>query len=188
MKIRSALTLMLLAMILTASPAAFSQDQRLSTVAFAKDEKKEANSLTVVNQSGKTTALSAEKFAKLPRQTVKVKDHSGTAVSYEGVSLAEILRLAGVTFGKDLKGPLLANCLLAEAVDGYRVVFALPEIDPAMTDNIILLADRKDGQPLDAKQGPYKVIVPHEKRPSRWVRQVIKLSIVHAGESPKQKP
>jgi hypothetical protein len=52
--------------------------------------------------------------------------------SPEFFCLAEVLRVAGVTLGKDLKGPLLANGLIVEAADGYRVVFALPEIDPAM--------------------------------------------------------
>jgi hypothetical protein len=150
-------------------------------------DQKQTNALIVVNEAGKTTSISAEDYAKFPRQTMKVKDHSGTLVTYEGVSLAEILRAAGVTLGKDLKGPLLANGLLVEATDGYRVVFALPEIDPAMTDNVVLVADRKDAKPLEAKEGPYRLVVPHEKRPARWVKQVIKFSVVRVGELAKQK-
>jgi len=152
-----------------------------------KGYQKQTNALTVINETGKTTSISAEDFAKLPRQTVKVKDRSGTLVTYEGVSLAEILRAAGVTLGKDLKGPLLANGLVVEATDGYRVVFALPEIDPAMTDNVVLVADRKDGKPLKAKEGPYRLVVPHEKRQARWVRQAIKLSVIPVGTPAKQK-
>src|SRR6516165_159095 len=86
----------------------------------SKDDQKQASSLTVLNEAGKTTAMTAEDFAKLPRQTLKVKDRTGAAVVYEGVSLAEVLRSAGVVLGKELKGPLLANALLVEATDGYR--------------------------------------------------------------------
>jgi len=134
-------------------------------------------SLTLVNESGTVTVLSAKEFAKLPRQSLKAKDHSGAPAEYEGVTLAEVLQTAKVALGKDLKGPLLANCLLVEAADGYRVTFALPEVDPSMTDNLVLLADRKDGKPLDAKEAPYRLVVPQDKKYSRWVRQVTRISV-----------
>ena len=70
--------------------------------------------------------------------------------------------------------------LLVEAADGYRVVFALPELDPAFTDRVILLADRADGHPLDNKEGPFHIVVPGEKRMARWVRQVTSLKVVQA--------
>ena len=47
--------------------------------------------------------------------------------------------------------------LVVEAADGYRAVFALPELDPAFSDRVILLADRRDGKPLDGKEGPLRV-------------------------------
>ena len=62
--------------------------------------------------------------------------------------------------------------VVIEAVDGYRVVFSLAELDPALTDRIILVADSKDGQPLPSREGPFRIIVPGEKIPARWVRQV----------------
>jgi hypothetical protein len=79
-----------------------------------------------------------------------------------------------------LKGKRLASCLLVEAADGYRVVFALPELDPAFTDKRVLLAFLKDGKALDDKEGPYRIVVPDEKRMARWVRQVTTLKIVNA--------
>jgi hypothetical protein len=42
----------------------------------------------------------------------------------------------------------------------------------------VLLADKRDGQPLPQANGPYQIIVPQEKRPTRWVRQVTALQIV----------
>jgi len=99
-----------------------------------------------------------------------------------------VLVAAKVTLGKGLKGPLLANCLLVEAADGYRVVFSLPEIDPALTDKVVILADRKDGKPLDDKEGPFRLIVPHDKLAMRWVKQVTRASVRSAaGPVPDRK-
>jgi hypothetical protein len=68
---------------------------------------------------------------------------------------------------------------VAEAADGYRVVIALPEMDPAFTDKEIVLAFLKDGKPLDEKEGPYRIVIPDEKRPARWIRQLTALKIVN---------
>ena len=124
--------------------------------------------------------LTASEIAKLPRRTVRAKGHDGKESAFEGVPLVEVLKSAGVKFGNDLRGPALATYLLVEASDGYRVVFALPELDPASTDRVVLLADRRDGVPLDGKEGPLRIVIPDEKRHSRWVRQVIALRLRRA--------
>lgn len=55
---------------------------------------------------------------------------------------------------------------------------ALPELDPAFTDKQVVLAFLKNGKPLDDKEGPYRIVIPDEKRMARWVRQVTALKIV----------
>jgi hypothetical protein len=77
-----------------------------------------------------------------------------------------------------MKGKRMASCLLVEAADGYNVVLALPELDPAFTDKQVVLAFLKNGKPLDDKEGPYRIVIPDEKRMARWVRQVTALKIV----------
>jgi hypothetical protein len=77
-----------------------------------------------------------------------------------------------------MKGKRLASCLLVEAADGYSVVFALPELDPAFDDKQVVLAFSRDGRPIDDKEGPYRIVIPEEKRMARWVRQVTTLKIV----------
>lgn len=136
-----------------------------------------AQEITVQNESSATIKLTSAEIAVLPHQAIAVEDH-GKSVRYEGVPLRLVLEKAHVTFGDSLRGKRLADCLLVEAADGYRVVFALPELDPGFTDRVILLADKADGHPLDAKEGPFRVIVPGEKRMARWVRQVTALRVV----------
>ncbi len=116
----------------------------------------------------------------LPRSSVTVKERDGLA-TYGGVALGAVLARAGVPQGKDLRGPMLGQVAVVVASDGYRVAFAFPELDPAFTDRIVLLADTKNGQPLDAKSGPYRVIVPDEKREARWIHSVTEIDIETPG-------
>ena len=92
---------------------------------------------------------------------------------------ADTVGAAGIGLGESLRGKRLASCLLVEAADGYRAVIALPEIDPAFTDKQIVLAFLRNGKPLDEKEGPYRIVIPDEKRMARWVRQVTTLKIVN---------
>lgn len=123
--------------------------------------------------------LSAADLSKLPRRTVTGKDH-GRAATFEGVMLVDVMRLAGVKFGEGLRGKNLELYLVVGASDGYKAVFALPELDPAFTDRVILLADKRDGKPLAGEEGWLRIVVPDEKRQARWVRQVISLTVRRA--------
>ncbi|WP_254448541.1 hypothetical protein [Spirosoma rhododendri] len=64
-----------------------------------------------------------------------------------------------------------------KAADGYEVVFALAELDPDFSTRTILLADSVDGAPLADGMGPYRVVVPGEKKPARWIRQVTEMAV-----------
>jgi len=133
--------------------------------------------LIVQNESGKQTVLARAEIEALPHVKVTA-GVSGSSTTFEGVPLKALLERGGVGFGETMKGKRMASCLLVEAADGYRVVIALPEIDPAFTDKQIVVAFLKDGKPLDAKEGPYRIVIPDEKRMARWVRQVATLKIV----------
>jgi len=71
--------------------------------------------------------------------SVEVKDHDGSLTIHEGVPLAELLKSAGAPIGEKLRGANIASYVLAEAKDGYRVVFALAELDPAFTNSQVLV-------------------------------------------------
>ncbi len=134
--------------------------------------------LTVQTDSGKQVVLNRSDLETLPHIKVTAAEHSSGPVNFEGVTLKSVLEKAGVAFGESMKGKRLTNCLLVEAADGYRAVIALPELDPAFTDKQALLAFLRDGKPLVEKEGPYRIVIPDEKRMARWVRQVTTLKIV----------
>jgi len=122
--------------------------------------------------------LSVADIAAFRRQTVAVADDQGTRVGYTGVPVVEILQKAGAPLGKELKGPNMALGVIASASDGYRVLFSLTEFDPAFNDRAVLLADRRNGKPLDSREGPLRLIVAGDKRHARWIRGVTSLEVV----------
>ena len=122
--------------------------------------------------------LTAADLTALPPREQTTTDKEGKKHVYRGVALADVLHLAGAPAGQAIHGPVLAEAVLATAADGYQAVFALPETDPDFSPQTILLATSRDGQPLPPHDGPYQLIVPLEKKPARWVRQVTGLKVV----------
>ena len=126
--------------------------------------------------------LSIADLKKMPRKTLKVLNpHEKKDEVYEGVPLQELLRRAGVPQGDSLSGAAMATYVLAEAADGYRVVFSLAELDSDFVDAEVIVADTMDGAPLSPKQGPFKIVAPHEKRPARWVRMLKSITVVRVA-------
>src|SRR5436190_2106337 len=101
--------------------------------------------------------VTAAELNKLPRISATVYDRDGTEHRYEGVLVAELLRRAGQALGDEMRGPVMQRYVVMTAHDGYRIVFALPELDPAFTNTPVLVADRMDGQPLSARDGPLRI-------------------------------
>jgi len=118
---------------------------------------------------------------KLAQRTVKARGHNGEEHAYTGVNLGDLLAAAGVPRGAELHGPYLHDYVLATAADKYSVVFALPELDPAYTDKTVLVVWSRDDQPLAAGQGPLAIVAPEDKRPARWVRQLLRIAVKDAA-------
>ena len=124
--------------------------------------------LSVIDEQGTAHELSADDLAPL-RKGVKVTDGAGSRSSTKGYELAEVLKHCGVMLG-EVAAPDVASYVLLEAEDGYRVVLAIAEVDPATTDKMVLLADRRDGKVLPEKERPFRLVIPDEKRQVRWIR------------------
>lgn len=122
--------------------------------------------------------VSAQTLAGLPRRTLTVTEESGTTATYSGVDLDAVLIAAGAPKGPAIGGAALASYVLIRASDGYRVTFSLPELDAAYTDRVTLLADQRDGAPLRANLGPFRIVVPGEKRHARWVDGVTEIDVL----------
>src|SRR5579863_3794670 len=87
----------------------------------------DADVVQVTGEVKEPLTLSAADLAKMPRATVRTTSN-GMETVYEGVWLHEVLKKAGVPQGGELRGKALASYVLAEAQDGYEVVFSLGEL------------------------------------------------------------
>ena len=129
-----------------------------------------------INDAPPVTPTAAD-LAKLPRHTAVLTDH-GKQISYEGVLVQDLLAANGLDFGKGLHGKQLSSYLAASATDGYEVVYALADFDPTVVDSGIIVADKRDGGPLAPNEGALRMIVPHDKRPTRSIRMLQELDVV----------
>jgi len=126
--------------------------------------------------------LSVNDLKKLPRTIVKVLNpHDHKEEIYEGVAVQELLGRAGVPQKERLRGSAMAMYVLAEASDGYRVLYALAELDSDFQDSEVIIADTMNGAPLAEKQGPFKMVAPHDKRPARSIRMLKSITVVTAS-------
>jgi len=103
----------------------------------------------------------------------------GEATRYSGVEVRRLLEQAGQkTTG--LRGRDLARYVVIEARDGYRVVFGMGDFDSSLRDRRILLADSSGGQPLDAQEGPWRLVIVGDDRGARSVRMVSTIRVREA--------
>ena len=123
--------------------------------------------------------LTVADLKNMPRKKLTVVNpHNKKTEVYEGILLEDLLHKAGVTQGENLRGAAMATYVLAEAIDGYRVVFSLAELDSGILESEVIVADTLDGAALGGKEGPFKLVAPHEKRPARWVRMLKSITVV----------
>jgi DMSO/TMAO reductase YedYZ molybdopterin-dependent catalytic subunit len=119
-------------------------------------------------------SLSRVDFDAFPRTQLTAKDKAGASHDYDGVALTTILGKAGVPIKDAFKGAHAAKYLQVKGADGYVVVLALPEFD----HQDFLVADKMDGKPLPDGQGPLQIIAPDDLHHSRWVKNVVELSVL----------
>ncbi len=142
-----------------------------------------ADHLTVGGSVPKPFTLSLDDLQKLPHVTIQVMDtHNNKQETYEGVPLADLLKQAGAPQGEQIRGALMTTYVIAEGSDGYRALFSLAELDSGFEDSGVIVADRMDGAPIAGDGGPLRLVVPHDKRPARWVRMLESVTI---GSVPK---
>ncbi len=117
-------------------------------------------------------------LAALPHKTITVfNEHAKANQTYSGVALIDLLKPLGVPdkpHGKDLR-----LYLVAEGSDGYEAVYAVAEANPDLHDGAVIVADTMDGKPL-ADSGPLQIVSTDEKRPARWVRNLVAIRVMAA--------
>ncbi|MBS1565853.1 MAG: molybdopterin-dependent oxidoreductase [Bacteroidetes bacterium] len=154
----------------------------LGTCRLNAQEKTIAASFRVSGEVTKPLTLTTQDLAAMKHVSATMKDRDGKDHPYKGVPIQDILDRAGATTGKQLRGENLSKYLLVKCADGYEVVFSLAELDSSFTDRVVVLADEMEGKPLPAGKGPFRLVVPGEKKPARSSFQVVEFVVRYAKE------
>jgi hypothetical protein len=125
----------------------------------------------------KTKTLSIADFDAMPQVTLTLSQH-GRPRAFQGVSLLALMRQVDGPWGDTLTGKQLNEVLLVTCADGYRVAYSIGEADPGTAKGQVLIVDKANGAPLDAKAGPFQIVVENDLRPARWAHQVQKVQLI----------
>lgn len=173
---RSAMLGLLLA--LTCVQPAFHANAQAAT---AQNAPASASTLDLSGPDGRHLTLSADALESLPQKAVRVHNpHTGADEAYQGVEISLLLARLDAPLGAKLHGNALTMYVVAEGTDHYRVVYSLAEVDPAFHGGTVIVADGMDGHRLDARNGPFKLVNTEDKRPARWVRNLVSLQLKSA--------
>lgn len=138
--------------------------------------------IKVYGEVTKPLKLYKDDLDKMKRITVMLQDRTGAPHSYAGVPVQALMEMAGVTTGKNLRGENLSKYLMVKSGDNYQVLFSLAELDSGFTDRVVILADEFEGKPIPDGKGPFRLVVPGEKKPARSSMQVIEFVVRFAKE------
>ncbi len=139
-----------------------------------------AGDLTLTAAAG-SQSLSLADLAKLPHRTLTVQNgHTHASETYSGVPLIDLFSRTGAPTGGDVRGKALSEYIIVTGSDGYRAVLSLGEIEPDFHPGTVLVADAMNGKPLDAKEGPFKLVVSEDTKPARSVHNLVSLELKQA--------
>lgn len=145
---------------------------------MAHGKAKVASTSLTVSIDGKTISLAAADLAAMLHETITViNGHTKASETYSGVAIAAILAKLGMPFEKANEHTLLRTILTAQGTDGYKVVLSTYETLAPIRGQSVLIADTLNGKPL-ADDGAFKLVIPGDARPQRWVQNLRALAFI----------
>ena len=104
-------------------------------------QQKDQPSITVEGLDGTKLTFTVEQLRQMPQDSVSLANpNPTTSEQYEGVLLRNLLAKVDTTIGKKLHADDLRDYVEVAGRDGYRVVFALAELEPTLQENKVLVA------------------------------------------------
>lgn len=127
--------------------------------------------------NGHTGTLDPATLAHMPPVATHVSfltEHGTEAADYTGATLWSVLQQLGLITSTNPRDRE-KQAIVVTGHDGYAVVLAMAEIDPAFENKQVLLADEVNGHPMSA--GEIRLVVPGDRRGGRSVRDVVRIDI-----------
>lgn len=145
---------------------------------FSRAPTPQAKGALTVRSGGRDSVLSAAQLATIPRHDLRVAgENSADSSTVSGVALWDLIQKAGLPPASASGRQRGATYVRLKGADGQSAVFGLVEIDPSFSKRMVLVADRRNGQPLDAAEGTWRAFVPDELRHARWIRGLVLIEV-----------
>ena len=146
----------------------------LATAASAQAQTS-APTLALQGADGHTVTLTDAQVREQHRASVTVP--WGEHHTYAGAPLSDLLALVGAPSDVRLHGPALDQIVVVTGSDKFIGVMSIAETSKAFRDAPVILADEEDGKLLDAKEGPWRLIIGGDLKPARSVRMVTTIEL-----------
>ncbi len=138
----------------------------------------ERSTTLTLTVGGVSKQLSARDLSAMPQSHVLVHNaHTNRDETYTGVALYDLLSASGFPLTKETQSMYLRSYLRAQGTDFYFVIYSASEVAPDLNNSSVLVATQMDRHDL-GREGLFKLISTGDKRPARWVRNLVSLSLV----------
>ena len=138
----------------------------------------ERSSTLTFTVGGVSRQFSRNDLLKMPQSTLSVHNaHTNRDETYAGVAISDLLNATGLPFNKDTQRTYLHSYVRAQGTDFYFVLYSAAEMQPELNSARALVAISVDGHDL-GDEGQFKLVSSAEKRPARWVRNLLSLTFV----------
>ena len=149
--------------------------QRSTTEQGVQAERSNALTLTV---GGTSKQLSLGDLSSMPQTRVTVHNgHNNRDEVYTGVALHDLLSASGLPFTKETQRTYLRSYLRAQGTDFYFALYSAAEVSPDLNTSSVIVATQVDGRDLGT-EGSFKLVSTEDKRPARWVRNLVSITLV----------
>jgi hypothetical protein len=126
-----------------------------------------------VDQTQTIDRTVVEQLPAIEQQVSFLTGHGNEQATYTGALLWSVLERSEA-LSSDPR-TRLRRTVAVTGRDGYMAVLGLAEIDPEFAGKRVILAYRRDGQPLPGDE--LRLVVPGDRRGGRSVRDVVKIEL-----------
>lgn len=135
--------------------------------------------LALAGEGATAKTLTMAELAALPQVEVAITGRDSSRVVLRGPTVRSLMTLVGAPAGRELRGPSMLLVVVAEASDGYKVAYALSELDDQFNTVPVIVAISMNGGPLPFAEGPFRIALGGggEHR-ARWLRNLTRLRLV----------
>ena len=126
-----------------------------------------------------TLADLRDRFQSHSVDTTYANDDRVAQAIFTGVRLWDVLMGAGVMLNSEQ--PELMR-VMARAADGFRCIVKWHEFDPSADNKLILVGYLQDGQPIQGKHGPLRLVVPGDAQGLRYIGNLATLTVLNNRE------